>query len=96
MAASAFLELWRRRADVMLVAGSVFAVATGDGDEPRSEHCAGTRRYRQFLERLPRAQDQPDAAEVALETHALGVDARLRAALRALNKTGAHLLVLVA
>jgi DNA-directed RNA polymerase specialized sigma24 family protein len=56
----------------------------------------GTRRYRQFLERLPRPADQPDVAEVALETHALGVDARLRASLRALNKTDAHLIVLVA
>ena len=56
----------------------------------------GTRRYRQFLDRLPRPADQPDVAEVALDTHALGVDARLRAGLRALNKTDAHLFVLVA
>jgi hypothetical protein len=56
----------------------------------------GTRSDCQFLGRLPRAQDQPDVAEVALDTHALGVDARLRAGLRALNKTDAHLFVLVA
>jgi DNA-directed RNA polymerase specialized sigma24 family protein len=48
------------------------------------------------LERLPRAPDQPDVAEVASDTHALGVDARLRAGLRALNTTDGHLFVLVA
>jgi RNA polymerase sigma-70 factor (ECF subfamily) len=48
------------------------------------------------LERLPRPADQPDVAEVALGTHALGVDAQLRAGLRALNKTDACLFVLVA
>ena len=46
--------------------------------------------------RLPRPSEEPDAAEVALGTHALGVDARLRAGLRALNKTDAQLFVLVA
>ena len=56
----------------------------------------GTRRYRRLLERLPRPADQPDIAEVALDAHAFGVDARLRAGLRALNETDAHLLVLVA
>jgi hypothetical protein len=47
------------------------------------------------LERLPRAEEQADAAEVALGT-ALGVDARLMAGLRSLNKTDADLFVLVA
>jgi RNA polymerase sigma factor (sigma-70 family) len=80
--ASAFLELWRRRADVRLVEGSVlpWLLVTATN---------------QLLERLPRAEEQPDAAEVALGTHALGVDARLRAGLRALSKTDAHPFVLV-
>jgi RNA polymerase sigma-70 factor (ECF subfamily) len=94
--ASAFLELWRRRADVRLVERSVLPWLLVTATNLGRNTARGTRRYRQFLERLPRAQDQPDVAEVALDTHALGVDARLRAGLRALSKTDAHLFVLVA
>jgi RNA polymerase sigma-70 factor (ECF subfamily) len=94
--ASAFLELWRRRADVRLVDRSVLPWLLVTATNLGRNTARGTRRYRQFLERLPRAQDQPDVAEVALGTHALGVDARLRAGLCALNKTDAHLFVLVA
>jgi RNA polymerase sigma-70 factor (ECF subfamily) len=94
--ASAFLELWRRRADVTLVERSVLPWLLVTATNLGRNTARGTRRYRQLLERLPRAQDEPDVAEVALGTHALGVDARLRAGLRALNKTDAHLFVLVA
>lgn len=94
--ASAFLELWRRRADVRLLDRSVLPWLLVTATNLGRNAARGTRRYRQLLERLPRAQDQPDVAEVALDTHALGVDARLRAALRAVNKTDAHLFVLVA
>lgn len=94
--ASAFLELWRRRADVRLVDRSVLPWLLVTATNLGRNTARGTRRYRQFLDRLPRPADQPDVAEVALDTHALGVDARLRAGLRALNKTDAHLFVLVA
>jgi RNA polymerase sigma factor (sigma-70 family) len=94
--ASAFLELWRRRADVRLVEGSVLPWLLVTATNLGRNTARGTRRYRQLLERLPRAEEQPDAAEVALGDHALGVDARLRAALRSLNKTDAYLFVLVA
>lgn len=94
--ASAFLELWRRRADVRLVNGSVlpwlFVTTTNLGRNA----ARSTRRYRQFLERLPRPQDEPDTAETALGAHALGVDARLRAGLRSLRRTDATLFALVA
>jgi RNA polymerase sigma factor (sigma-70 family) len=94
--ASTFLELWRRRADVRLVDGSVVPWLLVTATNLGRNTARGTRRYRQFLERLPRPAEQPDVAEVALDSHALGVDARLRAGLRALNKTDAHLFVLVA
>jgi RNA polymerase sigma factor (sigma-70 family) len=96
VAASAFLELWRRRADVRLVEGSVLPWLLVTATNVGRNTSRGTRRYRQLLERLPRAQEQPDAAEVALGTHALGLDARLRAGLRTLSNTDAHLFVLVA
>jgi RNA polymerase sigma-70 factor (ECF subfamily) len=94
--ASAFLELWRRRADVRLVERSVLPWLLVTATNVGRNTARGTRRYRKLLERLPRPTDQPDVAEVASYSHAFGVDARLRAGLRALNKTDAHLLVLVA
>jgi RNA polymerase sigma factor (sigma-70 family) len=96
VAASAFLELWRRRAEVRRVEGSVLPWLLVTATNLGRNSARGTRRYRELLERLPRAEEQPDAAEVALGTHALGVDARLRAGVRALSKTDAHLFVLVA
>ena len=93
--ASAFLELWRRRADVRLVEGSVLPWLLVTATNLGRNTARGTRRYRRLLERLPRAEEQPDTADVALGTHALGVDARIRAGLRSLNKTDAHLFVLV-
>jgi RNA polymerase sigma factor (sigma-70 family) len=94
--ASAFLELWRRRADVRLVEQSMLPWLLVTATNFARNTARATRRYRQFLERLPRTRDEPDAAEVALDTHALGADAKLRAGLQALNKTDAHLFVLVA
>jgi DNA-directed RNA polymerase specialized sigma24 family protein len=91
--ASAFLELWRRRTDVRLVEGSVLQWLLVTATNLGRNTSRGTRRYRHLLERLPRAEEQADAPEVALGT-ALGVDARLRAGLRSLNKTDAHLFVL--
>jgi RNA polymerase sigma-70 factor (ECF subfamily) len=96
VAASAFLELWRRRTEVRLVGGSVLPWLLVTATNLGRNSARGTRRYRQLLERLPRAEEQTDAAEVALGTHALGVDARLRVGLHSLNKIDAHLFVLVA
>lgn len=51
--ASAFLELWRRRGDVRLVEGSVLPwLLVTTGNVARNSR-RGTRRYRQFLSRLP-------------------------------------------
>jgi DNA-directed RNA polymerase specialized sigma24 family protein len=48
------------------------------------------------LERLPRGDHHPDAAEVALDKYGLGVDSRLRDGLQSLKATDAQLIVLVA
>jgi DNA-directed RNA polymerase specialized sigma24 family protein len=48
------------------------------------------------LEHLPRAEDHPDAAAVALEAHSLGIDGQLRDGVRELKPKDAQLLVLVA
>ncbi|MGH3261292.1 MAG: RNA polymerase sigma factor, partial [Trebonia sp.] len=94
--ASAFLELWRLRTDVRLVEQSVLPWLLVTATNLGRNTARGTRRYRQLLQRLPRAPEQPDVAEVALGTHALGVDVRLRTGLCALSNTDAHLFVLVA
>lgn len=93
--AATFLELWRRRRDVRLVQGSVLpwllVTASNVGRNARR----ATRRYQQFLTRLPREQPAPDAAEVALGARALGVDNELREALRGLSESDLHLVSLV-
>lgn len=96
VAASAFLELWRARGKVRLVDGSVLPWLLITTTNVGRNASRAQRRYRQFLDRLPRAQQQPDAAEVALDGHALGADARLREGLRALNKIDAQLFALMA
>ena len=94
--ASTFLELWRRRTDVRLVEASVLPWLLVTATNIGRNVARGTRRHRSFLQRLPRAPEEPDVAETALGAHALGIDARLGAGLRSLDKQDASLLVLVA
>lgn len=94
--ASAFLELWRRRDAVRLVDGSALPWLLVTTTNLSRNVARGTRRYRGLLERLPRALDAPDTAELALGTHALGADARLRLGLRSLKQVDAQLFALVA
>jgi RNA polymerase sigma-70 factor (ECF subfamily) len=96
VAASAFLELWRRRTAVRLVDGSVLPWLLVTTTNLGRNESRGARRYRRLLERLPRAPEEPDVAQFALDVHALGVDARLRTALHSLKQSDAQLLVLVA
>ncbi len=63
--ASAFLELWRRRADARLVDGSVLPWLLIAATNIGRNAARGTRRHRQFLDRLPRGRDLPDAADTA-------------------------------
>ncbi len=90
---SAFLELWRRRTQVRLVSGSMLPWLLVTTTNLCRNSRRGTRRYRQMLERLPREGKAPDVAEAAL---AAGVDTRLGTEIRALKKTDAQLIALVA
>ena len=92
--AATFLELWRRRADVRLVNSSVLPWLLVTATNLGRNAARGTRRYRDFLNRLPREQHSPDVADIA-ESGALGVDPRLRAALHTLRHTDLELFALV-
>ncbi|MGH2863298.1 MAG: RNA polymerase sigma factor [Solirubrobacteraceae bacterium] len=96
LVASAFLELWRHRDHVRVVDGSVLPWLLVTATHFGRNTVRGTRRYRRLIERLPRGDEHPDAAEVALGTHALGVGAALRDGLRSLGKTDGQLFALVA
>lgn len=90
--ASAFLELWRLRKRVRVVDGSVLPWLLATTTNIGLNAARSRRRYRQFLERLPRAQEG-DATDV---TPDLGVVPALREALRTLRPKDAQLLALVA
>ncbi len=90
--AATFLELWRRRDEVRLTDGLVLPwllVTTANIGRNVSR---GTRRYRAFLARLPRATASPDVAD--LFAHA-ALDADLRSALGELRPRDLHLVALV-
>lgn len=54
LSAGAFLELWRRRHDAHLVSGSLLPWLLVTTSNLARNHARGLRRYRAFLERLPR------------------------------------------
>lgn len=93
--AATFLELWRRRDDVRLVGDSLLpwllVTASNIGRNARR----ATRRYRDFLARLPREDPAPDTADVALGVGGLGIDDGLRDALRSLSPNDLALISLV-
>jgi RNA polymerase sigma-70 factor (ECF subfamily) len=95
VAASAFLELWRRRFDVRLVGGSVLPWLLVTTSNLARNSFRARRRYRSLLAQLPREERAPDAANVALEGAVLGIDPALRSALRSLPEQDLHLLSLV-
>ena len=93
--AAAFFDLWRRRADVRIVEGSVLpwllVTATNHARNVRR----GTRRYRSMLSGLPRLEHAEDPALIAGERVQRAADAaRLHRAIAALSETDAALLVL--
>ncbi len=96
LVASTFLEFWRRRDRVRVVDGSVLPWLLLTATNLSRNAVRGTRRYRQLIERLSRADEHPGVAEIALENHAVGVGTLLQAALRSLGKTDAQLFALVA
>lgn len=95
--AAAFLELWRRRRNVRVVDGSVLAWLLVTTGHLALNQGRGLRRYRAFLDRLPRGEQLVDAAEAqALASVALDVDPGLLAAIRSLSAADQQLLALVA
>ena len=95
IAAATFLELWRRRRDVRVVNGSVLPWLLVTPSNLALNSTRARRRYRNFLARLPREPHSPDTADVVLDTAAVGIDPRVRTALRALPNKDLHLLTLV-
>jgi RNA polymerase sigma-70 factor (ECF subfamily) len=91
--ASAFLELWRRRASVELVDGSVLPWLLATTTNLGRNAARSTRRYKQFLDRLPRSEEHTEAG---LDADFFAVDPRLKTGLRLLGKLDAQLLALVA
>ncbi len=96
LVAAAFLELWRLRRQVRLVDGSVLPWLLATTTNLGLNAARARRRYRRLLECLPREHDHPDAAAVAMGARALGIDGRLKDALRGLKLEDAQLLALVA
>ena len=93
--AIAFLELWRRRDAVRLVAGSVLPwLLVTTGNVARNQR-RSTFRYRRFLAALPRPDAAPDAAASSAQSSVFGLDADLRRTLQSLRGVDLHLLVLV-
>lgn len=91
--ASAFLELWRLRARVRLVDGSVLPWLLVTTTNFGLNAARSRRRYQRFLERLPRDAEPADVADTA---SGLVVDARLHEAMRSLRPKDAQLIALVA
>ena len=96
VAVAAFFELWRRRAVVRVVSGSVLPWLLVTASNLARNTSRGTRRYKAVLDRLPR-ESPPDAAEETGE--AIDREQRkqaLRRALARMSPTDAALLVLTA
>ncbi|OFI38366.1 RNA polymerase subunit sigma-70 [Arthrobacter sp. SW1] len=90
--ATAFLELWRRRSKVRVVEGSVlpWLLVTTTNCARNSGRAA--RRYRRFLDSLPRVEEAVDPAFGTLQDQ---LDAELAQALRSLNAVDLQLISLV-
>jgi RNA polymerase sigma-70 factor (ECF subfamily) len=92
--ASAFLELWRRRADVRLVDGSVLPWLLATATQLSRNRLRGQVRYQRLLARLPREESE-DAAVSALESlERVELRKRIHAALRKMSATDAALMTL--
>lgn len=95
--AATFLELWRRRHAVRVVDGSVLPWLLVTAGNLSLNHGRGLRRYRVFLNRLPRSEEFVAPAETqALSQLDLDVDPALLATITSLNVTDRQLLSLVA
>lgn len=94
--ATAFLELWRRRADVRLVDGSVLPWLLVTTTNVARNVRRAARRHRQLLDVLPRSENTQDAAHSFLDAHPMdALDHRLALGLRSLNAADLRLVALV-
>ncbi|PPH01506.1 sigma-70 family RNA polymerase sigma factor [Rathayibacter sp. AY1F6] len=91
--AIAFLELWRRRASVRLVDGSVLPWLLVTTTNAAQNLTRSRRRYRALLAALPHGEHHRSAEDVALSDEL--EDRRLAAALGQLSPTDLHLVTLV-
>jgi RNA polymerase sigma factor (sigma-70 family) len=95
--AIAFLELWRRRADVRLVNDSVLPWLLVTTSNSARNVRRSVARYRRLLATLPRMADTSDAETAYFASHPLEqIDRRLTAALRSLTTADLRLVSLVA
>ncbi|PYI67927.1 hypothetical protein CVV68_08690 [Arthrobacter livingstonensis] len=94
--AAAFLELWRRRAKVRLVNGSVLPWLLTTTTNVARNHQRAARRYHSFLSALPREVESPDAAEEAMARNPYeALEPELAAAVLALGSADRQLVALV-
>lgn len=91
--AAAFMELWRRRTHVRVVAGTVLPWILVTATNTSRNIGRARRRYRRLLADLPREQAVPSAEDLVLED---SISAELSTALASLSPRDAQLLALVA
>jgi RNA polymerase sigma-70 factor (ECF subfamily) len=93
---ASFLELWRRRASVVLVRDSVLPWLLVTAGHIARNVSRGTRRYRALFDSLPRADVAVDAEQIAFDhfedDESLGY---LKTAMKMLKPVDASLVVLV-
>lgn len=96
VSAIAFLELWRRRASVRLVEGSVLPWLLVTTSNTALNVRRSKARHRRLLAKLPRPESTADPADVYLDDGGLdSVDGDLAIALRSLHPSDLRLIVLV-
>lgn len=94
--AAAFLELWRRRGKVRLVAGSILPWLLVTTTNMARNNGRAALRYRKLLNALPRTEGTPEAMENELFASTQGtLDKDFAKALGTLSAVDLHLVILV-
>ena len=94
--ATSFLELWRRRASIILVNDSVLPWLLVTANNVARNVSRGTRRYRALLDALPRSTDALDRAPQAMaDIDDRDFESPLMLELKSIGEKDAALIVLV-
>ena len=94
--AAAFLELWRRRAKVRLVEGSILPWLLVTTTNMARNHGRAALRYRKLLNALPRTEEAPEPVETEFFASTQGtLDKDFAEALGTLSAEDLHLVSLV-